>query len=59
MNEKGQASDVALNDILCLQLYLDKGPINCCLDSNCRKKFIEEIYYEHYSYIDNLNRFKK
>ena len=42
-----------------MQLYLDKGPINCCLDSNCRKKFIEEIYYEHYSYIDNLNRFKK
>lgn len=56
MNEREQASDAALNDILCLQLHLDKGPINCGLDSDCRKKYIEEIYYEHYSYIDNLNR---
>ena len=59
MNEREQASDAALNDILCLQLHLDKGPINCGLDSDCRKKYIEEIYYEHYSYIDNLNRLEK
>lgn len=58
MNESGQASDAAL-DILCLQLHLDKGPINCGLDSDCRKKYIEEIYYENYSYIDNLNRLEK
>lgn len=59
MNEGDKASDAELNDILCLQLHLDKGPINCGLDNDNRKRYIEEIYYEHYSYIENLNRVKK
>lgn len=59
IDESSKASNCEVNDILCLRLYLDKGPINCNLDNNCRKKYIEEIYYENYSYINNLNRLKK